>query len=49
MSELVQDARYLRYYYTSEDALKDKDILKNQTFSLYTKRIQSLFLIPLGF
>ncbi len=35
MSDLVREAKYLRYYYSSEDALKDKDILKNQTFATY--------------
>ena len=29
MADLVKDAKYLRYYYSSEDSLKDKDILKN--------------------
>ena len=29
MSDLVKDVKYLRYYYSSEDAMKDKDILKN--------------------
>ena len=49
MSDLVREAKYLRYYYSSEDALKDKDILKNQTFATYQSRVQTLFLIPLGF
>ena len=35
MSDLVKEAKNLRYYYTSEDALKDKDILKNETFVQY--------------
>ena len=29
MGDLVNNLKYLRYYYTSEDNLKDKDILKN--------------------
>ncbi len=29
MGDLVKDVKYLRYYYTSEESLKDKDILKN--------------------
>ena len=32
MGDLVNNVKYLRYYFTSEDNLKDKDILKNQTF-----------------
>jgi hypothetical protein len=35
MSDLAKEAKYLRYYYSSEDSLKDKDILKNETFSKY--------------
>ena len=32
MADLVKDVKFLRYYHTSDDMLKDKDILKNQTF-----------------
>ena len=32
MSDLAQHAKYLRYYYTSEETLQDKDIQKNQTY-----------------
>ncbi len=49
MSDLVSDAKYLRYYYTSEDAAKDKDLLKNETFEKYAERIGFLFAVPLGF
>lgn len=49
MSDLVKDIKYLRYYHTSEDSLKDKDILKNQTFTAYSNRVKALFFIPLGF
>ena len=49
MSDLVKDIKYLRYYHTSEDSLKDKDILKNQTFQAYANRVGYLFLLPLGF
>ena len=49
MADLVKDAKYLRYYYSSEDSLKDKDILKNQSFQQYASRVGSLFLLPAAF
>ncbi len=49
MGDLVRDVKYLRYYYTSEDMLKDKDILKNQTYMKYQTTVGSLFLVPLAF
>ena len=49
MADLVRDVRYLRYYYSSEDSLKDKDILKNQSFQKYSMRVGSLFLMPTVF
>ena len=49
MGDLVRDVKYLRYYHTSEEMLKDKDILKNQGFLKYQSTVSTLFLIPLGF
>ena len=49
MGDLVKDVKYLRYYHTSEDMTKDKDILKNQTFTKYAERVGNLFLLPIGF
>ena len=49
MGDLVRDAKYLRYYHTSEEMLKDKDILKNQTFQQYQNKVGALFLVPLAF
>ena len=49
MADLVKDVKYLRYYYSSEDSLKDKDILKNKTFQQYSTRVGSLFLLPAAF
>ena len=49
MGDLVRDVKYLRFYHTSEDMTKDKDILKNQTFTKYANRVGSLFLLPMGF
>ncbi len=49
MSDLANEAKYLRYYYTSEAALMDKDLLKNESFEKYQDKVMSLFLVPLGF
>ena len=49
MGDLVRDAKYLRYYHTSEEMLKDKDILKNQTFQQYQNKVGALFLVPVAF
>ena len=48
MSDLAQQAKYLRYYYTSEETLQDKDIQKNQSYDQYSQRVGALFLVPLG-
>ena len=49
MGDLVKDVKYLRYYHTSEDSTKDKDILKNQSFDKYANKVGTLFLLPFGF
>jgi hypothetical protein len=49
MSDLVKDINYLRYYYTSDDMLKEKDLQKNISFDKYQVRVQALFAIPLAF
>lgn len=49
MSDLVNDVKYLRYFHTSQDSLKDKDILKNKEFHAFSERVRTLFLVPLGF
>ena len=49
MSDLVKDINSLRYYHTSTDTLKDKDLLKNQVFSKYEERVSTLLSIPLVF
>ena len=49
MGDLVKDVKYLRYYHTSDDMVKDKDILKNQTFEKFSQRVGTLFLLPLAF
>ena len=32
MSDLLKEVNYLRYYYTSDDAMKDKDFCKNEAY-----------------
>ena len=49
MSDLVKDIAYLRYYHTPEDALKDKDILKNISYKNYAKNVTGAFIPPLIF
>ena len=49
MADLMKDVNYLRYYYTSDDASKEKDFCKNDTFAQYERKISMLFSIPLAF
>ena len=49
MADLVKDVKYLRYYHTSDDFVKDKDILKNRTFERFSNKVSTLFLLPVGF
>ena len=35
MADTHKDLEYLRFFYASEDSLKDKDILKNEAFNKY--------------
>ena len=46
MADSIKDLQYLRFYYSSEESLKDKDILKNQAFEKYTWNTSMLFMIP---
>ena len=46
MADTTRDLDFLRFYYSSEESLKDKDILKNQAFENYKGNISSLFVIP---
>ena len=45
----MQDVNYLRYYFTSDDAMKDKDFCKNSAFKQYATKMQVLFSVPLAF
>ena len=49
MSDLMKDVDYLRFYYTSDDASKDKDACKNQAYEQYRMKIQGLFAVPMAF
>ena len=49
MSDFVKDAKFLSYYHTSEDMMKDKDFLKNNTYKQYEPKILALWSLPLFF
>ena len=49
MADLMKDVNYLRYYYTSDDASKDKDWCKNDSYLQYSRKMNALFGLPLGF
>ena len=49
MADLIRDANYLRFYYTSDDAVKDKDYLKDKAFQTYTQKQTTLFSLPIAF
>ena len=49
MADLIKDANFLRYYHTSEDMLKDKDLCKNDAFEKYGTRVTVLMTVPLAF
>ena len=49
MSDLIREASWLRYYYQGEDALKDKDVLKDQAHMKLKQSSGALFMIPFAF
>ncbi len=49
MADLMKDVNYLRFFYTSDDAGKDKDFCKNQAFNQYATKVQILFTVPMVF
>ena len=49
MGDLMKEANYLRYFYTSDEASKDKDWNKNATFEQYVNKVGLLFTFPLAF
>eukprot|EP00347_Sterkiella_histriomuscorum_P003921 403362425 len=48
MSDLSGDARFLKYHYTSDESLLDKDTLKNQSFNKLQTCVSGLFMFPFG-
>ena len=46
MADTHKDLDYLRFYYVSEESLKDKDYLKNQAFEKYKQNVGLLFAVP---
>ena len=46
MADTHKDLGFLRFYHTSEEALKDKDALKNAAFDKYRQNCAMLFTIP---
>lgn len=48
MSDLSGNANFLKYHYSSEDSLMDKDHLKNKSFDKLYDRICALMVIPFG-
>lgn len=49
MADLIKEANWLRFYYQSDDAVKDKDLLKDKAFLKSSSKIDALFLVPFGF
>ena len=49
MADLIKEANFLRYYYTSDDAVKDKDYLKDKAYQTYCSKQFALFTLPIAF
>ena len=47
MSDLIKEVNYLRFYFTSDDACKEKDWCKNDAYAQYCNKMRALFGIPL--
>ena len=43
----MKDVNYLRFYFSSDDAQKDKDWCKNSAFEKYNRKAAALFSVPL--
>ena len=48
MADLIKEANWLRFYHTSEDAVKDKDFLKNEAYIKFTQKVNTLMTVPIG-
>jgi len=49
MSDLIKEAKWLRFYYSSDDAVKDKDLLKDQAHISFTNKVNGLLAVPFFF
>jgi hypothetical protein len=49
MADSIREVNWLRFYYTSEDAVKDKDLLKNEAHIKLTHKVNALMAVPLFF
>ncbi len=49
MADLIKEANWLRFYYSSDDAVKDKDLLKDKAFLKSSSKIDALFTLPFAF
>ncbi len=49
MADLIKEANWLRFYYSNDDAAKDKDLLKDKAFLKSASRIDALFTLPFAF
>lgn len=49
MADTIREANWLRYYYTSDDACKDKDLLKDQAHIKLTDKVNTLMAVPFFF
>ena len=46
MADTHKDLDYLRFFHTSEDSLKDKDILKTEAHAKYGRNVSTIFALP---
>lgn len=49
MSDSLREINWLRYWHQSEDAMKDKDILKDEAHIALKNKINGLYALPLAF
>ena len=49
MSDLLKEVNYLRFFYSSDDAAKDKDRCKNEAIQQYQSKMGTLFAVPILF
>ena len=47
MADTHKDLDYLRFYFASEESLKDKDSLKNQAWNKYARNTSILCAAPI--